>query len=698
MISPARINDISLDIADVYAHITDELLVNIGKHITSPNWTHTAAWEIQKLAELGQLTKENAAIINKWIKAIPPELRNAMEETRKAALGDIEKQMEAAAKAGYVTPAITDRSVAVFQDMQNQAADRLNLVNTTMLQSSVEQYQRAVLLTQQEYDRLMAQKEATQQALNEGAASVATGVETRRVAVRRAIGRIAAEGLTGFVDRAGRHWSPEAYVNMDVRTTVHNTAIEATRARMGDFGTQVFQVSSHAGARPLCYPYQGKFYSWDNTSGMIELGDGSYVAYEPLNSTTYGQPAGLFGINCGHYPIPIVAGITIPHGADNIQPEEENAKAYAESQEQRALERKIREAKRVVEMAGDSATPEDKAKIKDAQAEMRKFIERTGRTRRYDREQIGGTPNVKPVEPQKPENENVNAQLTIPEIKPVTVDIGDKLRDSLGTDNAEEYRKLIEAADPRVAATYNAYADDLATVTQKAGAGTYYPSTHNLDWDYRTNGEKYHVIAHEYGHHVDNMIPTEYYTTTEVDKLNEMVKLPWNSSRKVFDVGPSSSDEFLSAMRADRQNLSVYRTNTEENQRIRNDLLGDHRNLTTGIQDAFDGFWGTQDNYNPQIHLPWGHGDKYYNSDYNKRIKAFGLDKDLQAAYKALGFDASNQAKVKKLTRDYTTASELWANIQAAETVGGDERRLMRQYFPTAVAAWENITGGLLNG
>ena len=114
------------------------------------------------------------------------------------------------------------------------------------------------------------------------------------------------------------------------------------------------------------------------------------------------------GVNCGHYPIPIIAGITIPHGADNIQPQEENDKAYALSQEQRALERKIREAKRLVEMAGDTATSEDKQKVKDAQAQMRAFIAKTGRTRRYDREQIGGTPQTKKTE----SGTNVNAELT----------------------------------------------------------------------------------------------------------------------------------------------------------------------------------------------------------------------------------------------------------------------------------------------
>lgn len=386
MITPQKIQDLSDPIESVYIHMVDELLVNIGRHITSPTWTHTAAWEIQKLSELGQLTKENAAIINAWIKKMPQEIRSTMEATRAAALDRLEKQLEQAAQDGYIPPPVKDSTTQILTDYAQQAADHLNLVNTTMLKSSVDQYARAVQLTKEEYDKLLAQQSATQTILNEAAGNVATGAETRLQAMRRAITRISDEGLTGFIDRAGRHWTPEAYVNMGIRTTVHNVAIQSTKARMQDYGTEVFQVSSHAAARPLCYPYQGKFYSWDNTDGEIELGNGKEVHYEPLNSTSYGEPAGLFGINCGHYPIPVIPGVAIPHGADAIQPEEENAKACAESQEQRALERKIREAKRNVEMLGNAATDEDRAKVREMQAKMREFIKETGRTRRYDRE------------------------------------------------------------------------------------------------------------------------------------------------------------------------------------------------------------------------------------------------------------------------------------------------------------------------
>lgn len=386
MLTPGVIQTLADPLEVIYIRAVEELLENIGRHITAPTWTHTASWEIQKLAELGQLTAENAAIINRWIKAIPDTTRATMEATRQAALERLEKQLKAAEKAGALSPPVTDSVSTVLQDLGEQATDKLNLVNTTMLQSSVDQYARAVQLTADEFSRLEARAAATQGIINDAAARVALGTETRKEAIRKAIKSIADEGLTGFVDRAGRNWSPEAYVNMAVRTTVHNVAIESTKARMSDYGVSVFQVSSHAGARPLCYPYQGFFYSWDNTSGDIELGNGSTVHYEPLSSTSYGEPAGLFGINCGHYPIPVIPGVTVPHGADAIEPEALNDKIYQESQEQRALERAIREAKRVVAMDGALATDAQKARVKELQADMREFIARTGRGRRYDRE------------------------------------------------------------------------------------------------------------------------------------------------------------------------------------------------------------------------------------------------------------------------------------------------------------------------
>lgn len=381
MITPQKIQEIAEPIEGIYINCVNELLINIGRHITAPTWTHTADWEIRKLSEMGQLTRENAAIINRWIKLIPQAMRDTMEETRAAALDRIEAEMEKAAEEGYLTPPLADSTVQIMEDYAAQAKDKLNMVNQNMLLSSIQQYQRAVQMSIFDEEKM----QNTQTILDEEAGALLQGVTTRKAAVEKAIDRIAEEGLNGFYDKLGRSWSPEAYVNMVMRTTVHNTAIKATQARMNDYGTDVFQISSHAGARPGCYKYQGWFCSWSNQSGEVELGDGRTVRYRPLSDTSYGQPAGIFGINCGHYPIVVIPGYSIPHGADNIQPKAENDKAYAQSQEQRALEREIRAAKRVVLM-GDTSK-EAKRDVREAQKKMAQFIAETGRTRRYDREQ-----------------------------------------------------------------------------------------------------------------------------------------------------------------------------------------------------------------------------------------------------------------------------------------------------------------------
>ena len=406
-LTPEEIQQLGDPIERIYATMTNELLINIGRHITKPTTTHTAAWEIQKLSEMGALTKENARIINKWVKDVPKVVRDTMEETRREALARIEREIEKQSAKDAKTPPVSGATTAGYRNFLHQyesdsmasayytpsgesykRGDNLNLVHTTMLRSSVDKYAKAINMTVTKAQAI-AQANATQEILNQKTANVVTGKDTMKMAMRDAIRQIANEGLAGFYDKAGRQWTPEAYVNMDIRTTVHNTAISACVEGMMERGLSIFQVSSHAAARPLCYPYQGKFLSWQNgDSGDVELGNGKVVHYDSIFNTTWGQPAGLFGINCGHYPIPIVPGVTIPHGADDIQIEEVNNANYKLSQKQRSLEREIRAAKRDIEMLGDTATDEDRQRLKHAQEKMTAFIADTGRSRRYDREAV----------------------------------------------------------------------------------------------------------------------------------------------------------------------------------------------------------------------------------------------------------------------------------------------------------------------
>ena len=180
-------------------------------------------------------------------------------------------------------------------------------------------------------------------------------------------------------------------MSMCIRTASHNTAIDSIRARQQDYDSDIFQVSTHAGARPLCYPYQGRFFTWGTEGGTFTDGSGHRHQYRPISETSYGQPAGLFGINCGHYPLPQIPQVTIPQ--DKPEPDkEENDEEYRQSQKQRQLERNIRDAKRKEEAFRKAGLTEEAErqhmKVLQRQETMREFIQSTGRTRRYDREQI----------------------------------------------------------------------------------------------------------------------------------------------------------------------------------------------------------------------------------------------------------------------------------------------------------------------
>lgn len=371
-------------VEDAYNACIDRLLINICKHLGTGKAYRTADWELQKLSDIGRLTEENARIIREAVKQVPQEVRDALEEASRVALEDIEKFIEDAISQGAIERASTDSVKELLQGLLNQSIDKLNLVNTTMLESSQNAYLNAVT-------EIAFNERAALNVANELAVSTALRTETRNQALKKAISQMLDNGLYGFVDRAGRRWSPEAYASMLIRTTSHNTAVDSIKARQQDYGSDIFQVSTHPGARPLCYPYQGKFYTWGNEGGTFTEGQGARHTYKPISSTSYGKAAGLFGINCGHYPLPVIPRVSIPQQKKE-QDKVANDKEYRESQEQRALERDIREAKRKEVAYREAglleAADEQKKEVSERQKTMRDFISRTGRTRRYDRENV----------------------------------------------------------------------------------------------------------------------------------------------------------------------------------------------------------------------------------------------------------------------------------------------------------------------
>ena len=390
--NPKLIEEMSWRMAEVYGAVTDRLLINLARHFRfiAEGATPSGSWDymVKKLAEMGQVTKESAAIIAGTLDGADEALHDVLEEAIRDGLKGVDKQLRTAAEKGllqgqgFLQPELSINQMQAFKAYYRQSADKLNLVNTVMLESTQQAYQATV-------SDIVNKINVTQGILNTETGEVVTGVTSFNKAVRDGVQRMVNNGLTGFIDHGGHHWSPEAYVAMDIRTTAANASRAAVWEDMENYGDDLYCVSWHNGARPLCYPWQGKVISRSGWTGEVEDLDGNKVHVYAQSETSYGEAAGLFGINCGHYPIAFIPGFSSIN--EPQQNEEENAKEYEESQQQRALERKLRYEKRDLEVLKAQGASEDeikaqRAKVKNARNELDDFCSETGRSRRTSRE------------------------------------------------------------------------------------------------------------------------------------------------------------------------------------------------------------------------------------------------------------------------------------------------------------------------
>lgn len=257
-----------------------------------------------------------------------------------------------------------------------------------------------------------------------------------------------------------------------------------------------------------------------------------------------------------------------------------------------------------------------------------------------------------------------------------------KLKGAMKSSDYDEYMGILTEHDnPSIQKLYAKYADQISGIKYVPGDGAYMPATNSAVFSYTEQKyidggkSKYHTLSHEYGHYFDRKTEYEGLHFKEVETIHSKTKYQINRFAKVA----SSSDEFLSAVRKDRDFLKSILTDTVEKE------LRDHHG-SCGVQDAIDGLLAHRIN--------WGHGDRYYNQKYSA-VKKLKEHKGLQEAYKELGIDASNLSKVAKECRVYQSASEMWANIMAAEINGGSELEYVKKYLPNSYEAFIEILKGV---
>ncbi len=353
--------NLAAPLADTYTEVEQRLLVKIARQLTL-NDTHSlnevSKWQIKQLAQMGMLKKDAAKIINSMTKGLPADYADTIQAAIEATLA------EDGLTSMWENEEFSESAKKAVKHYRNQAADVYNQVNTVMQYKAGSSYVKAVNSVaekmSEEMRRLQKEvgnKQTFLDTLNSNTAAVVSGTTARTKAVRDTIHEMVKKGIPAFVDKLGREWSPEAYVNMDIRNTVKNTATDAAFGAMDALGQDVFEVSSHPGSRPKCRPWQGKFISKSGrTTEIRDLNGRKYKVY-PLSQTSYGEPDGLFGINCGHRPRGVSDGLFTKTSKTSEEYGADDEELYYKVCKQREMERKVRKSKTeadMLEAAGDA--------------------------------------------------------------------------------------------------------------------------------------------------------------------------------------------------------------------------------------------------------------------------------------------------------------------------------------------------------
>ena len=221
-----------------------------------------------------------------------------------------------------------------------------------------------------------------------------SGMISPTQAAREALEKVIEGGAyVEYTDKNGRvirRDTIETATARAVRTGISQASGRIQIARMDEMDVDLVIVSSHLGARPDHYVWQGKVYS---RSGR----DGKYPDF--VESTGYGSVTGLCGANCRHNFSPYFEGMKNPFKEYDS---EENQKQYDLEQRQRTLERRIRNTKREVQnwdtarQAAQGTLKEEIEKeyqskaalLQKQNAAYNNFCEKTGQKKRSERIQI----------------------------------------------------------------------------------------------------------------------------------------------------------------------------------------------------------------------------------------------------------------------------------------------------------------------
>lgn len=349
-------------LADLYGEATIDLLRIIAQRVA--NGLDTTA-QYDKLADILALRAQARRVAARLSDQLDGEVAAIV-----AAAYDHGADAAAAHLAGLVG----------LRELDQERAATQRLVGTK--RTTVEALARALTTTMRDLPILRAVDDAYRAATVAASVPAAAGSGVRRAATQRALDQMAARGLTGFVDKSGRRWGLTSYAEMATRTTVAQAAVQGSVDRIREV-TPFVRVSDTRDECDLCRQWEGAILLTVNPSDLKP--EHRAVRYDATLKKATG--AGLFHPNCTHGLGAYIPGLS--RDGQQRPTRTPDPQGYADRQEQRRLERGVREWRQREAVAiDDAARAKAQAKVAEWQQRLAEHVQAANRNRRYDREAL----------------------------------------------------------------------------------------------------------------------------------------------------------------------------------------------------------------------------------------------------------------------------------------------------------------------
>lgn len=154
------------------------------------------------------------------------------------------------------------------------------------------------------YRRIGLEQVALQQAAGRGTYKMLPGF----------VEQLRQEGITAFVDKAGRNWSLHTYCSMVSRTTSRQAEVLAVLT--ADPEQDLYRISSHGTTCAICAPFEGRVYSKSGTNPDYPPLSAAFGKQDPNGPDTLANTWLNLHPNCWHSLLPYT---TVGRSEEEIQ-------------------------------------------------------------------------------------------------------------------------------------------------------------------------------------------------------------------------------------------------------------------------------------------------------------------------------------------------------------------------------------------